>query len=399
MVNAEIIWHTEKKKIKDLKPFESNPRKFTEKQKGDLTKSLERFNLAEPIVINTDGTIIGGHFRLKILKEKLGEDAEIDVRVPNRKLTNEEVKELNLRLNKNLGEWDWDLLATFDEEMLKDVGFSSEELDEIFELEIDEEFDVEKELNRVLASKERRCKEGDLWQLGEHRLYIGDATKKESWEKVLRGEKIDMIFTDPPYGINYKGRGKKTSLLKIPNDEKGRLSNLLQKAFSLAYEFSNDWCVAYIFHTDQKEDIDIIFKKEFTKAGFFLAGKIIWVKDKPSMGWNDYRYQYEPILYGWKKKHRFYGGRKETNVWNFPVPKGEREHLTPKPVELIQKAIKNSSKRGEIVVDCFGGSGSTLIGCEIMKRKCRMIEIEPIYGEVILTRWEKFTGQTAKKLN
>lgn len=180
----KIIWRTEKRKIDELKPFEGNPRQATEKQKEDLSKSLERFNLAEPIVINTDNTIIGGHFRWRILKEK--GIKEIDVRMPNRTLTRKEVEELNLRLNKNVGEWDLDLLANFDEEFLKEIGWSAEELDEIFGLEVDDEFDVEKELNKVLAGKERKCKERDLWQLGEHRFYIGDATKKRKLGKGFR---------------------------------------------------------------------------------------------------------------------------------------------------------------------------------------------------------------------
>ena len=186
----EIKWQNEKRKVKDLKLFEGNPREATEKQVEDLIKSLAKFNLADPLIINTDNTVISGNFRLKLLKEK--EIKEIDVRVPSRTLTKKEADELNLRLNKNVGQWDYDILANFDEKLLKEVGFESEELDEIFGLDIVDEFDVEKELEKVLAGKERRCKEGDLWQLGEnHKLFIGDACKKESWEKVLGNERFD----------------------------------------------------------------------------------------------------------------------------------------------------------------------------------------------------------------
>jgi len=190
MVEGEnkIIWKSGKRKLKDLKFFEGNPRQTNEKQKQDLKKSLERFNLADPLIINTDGTVIGGNFRLKLLKEKFDGETEIDVRVSNRTLTRREAEELNLRLNKNQGEWDLDVLANFDEELLKEVGWSDEELDEIFGLEIDDEFDVEKEFKKAVENP-RGVKPGDIWQLGEHRLYIGDAAKKESWEKLLQDRK------------------------------------------------------------------------------------------------------------------------------------------------------------------------------------------------------------------
>ena len=197
----KIKWHNEKRKVKDLKLFEGNPREATEKQKGDLNKSLTRFDLADPLIINIDNTVIGGNFRLRLLREKKIE--EIDVRVPNRALIKREADELNLRLNKNLGQWDLDILANFNEELLKEVGFESGELDEIFGLDIADEFDIEKELEKVLAGKKRRCKEDDLWQLGNHQLYIGDVVKKESWEKVLGNERFDFLFTDPPYKLDY----------------------------------------------------------------------------------------------------------------------------------------------------------------------------------------------------
>lgn len=389
----KIIWKTEKWKVKDLKPFEGNPRRAGEKEYRDLEKSLERFNVAEPLVINTDGTVIGGNFRLKILKDKGIE--EVDVRVPSRPLTRKEAEELNLRLNKNQGLWDYDLLANFDEELLKEVGFESEELDEIFGLEVDEEFDVEKELNKVLENKERRCKEGDLWQLGEHRLYIGDATKKESWEKVLQGEKIDMVFTDPPYGINLntdfssmKGMGRGKKYKKIIGDD---------SVFDPQFIFN------YVPHC----------KEIFLWGADYYAEKLpdrnngswfVWDKTGGGISPNsDYEKQFGSnfeLCWSFKKHKRqiirvlwkgIFGLSKEDTK--------KRIHPTQKPVELCKWFIEKFSKRGDIVVDCFGGSGSTLIACEIMKRKCRMIEIEPIYGEVIINRWEKFTGKTAKKLN
>lgn len=183
----KLKWKTEKRKVKDLILYEENPREMTEKQKDDILKSLRKFNLVEIPAINLDNKVCAGNQRITLLKLEGRENEEIDVRVPNRQLTDEEFREYNIRSNKNVAQWNLDLLANFDELLLKDVGFESEELDEIFGLEIDDEFDVEKELDKVLAGKERRCKDGDLWQLGEHRLIVGDCTDKkigkDYWEK------------------------------------------------------------------------------------------------------------------------------------------------------------------------------------------------------------------------
>lgn len=196
----KITWSNAKRKISELKPFPGNPRKADEKQVQDLNKSLDRFNLADPLVINTDGTVIGGNFRLKLLTEKKVQS--VDVRVPSRELTREEANELNLRLNKNIGSWSFEELANFSENLLKDVGWSGDELDEIFGLEEADEFDEQKEFEKAVKNP-RGVKTGDIWQLGEHRLIIGDCTNKENWEKVLGKERFDLLFTDPPYKLAY----------------------------------------------------------------------------------------------------------------------------------------------------------------------------------------------------
>jgi DNA modification methylase len=362
--------------IDDLKSSEYNPRKWTEKEINDLKESIKRFGIVDPLIVNSaenrKNIVIGGHFRLTILKE-LGykKVPVVYVNIPDVR----KEKELNLRLNRNLGEFDYELLAKFDEDLLRDVGFTEEELDEIFGMEIDDSFDVEKELEKTLEKKERRCKDGDLWQLGEHRLYIGDATKKESWEKLLGNEKIDMILTDPPYGLGgYAGRSGKFS--PVIGDE----GNVLRfyKAISIAKEM-------YIWG-------DWRFFTQIVNIFGMPRSIIVWKKPTFGMG-RGYRRQYELLFY-WGN----YKGTKYGDVWEFEREK-RYEHPTQKPVELCKRCIENSSPRGGIVVDCFGGSGSTLIACEIMKRRCRMIEIEPIYAEVILARWEKFTGKKAKKIS
>ena len=444
----KIKWHTEKRKLADLKDWERNPRQATAKQKEDLEKSLNRFDLADPLIINTDNTIIGGHFRKRILKEKGIE--EVDVRIPSRKLTDKEVEELNLRLNKNLGEWNLDLLANFSEDLLKDVGFD-DELDEIFGLDIADEFDVEKELEKVLAGKERRCKEGDLWQLGRHRLFIGDAVKKESWEKVLGNERFDLLETDPPYKLAYarnirkykvkEGFGYRRSRRYIGVDKRGGIANY-NDWISIANEFQNPkganimifenwrntpelwqimeryWKIKnmIIWHAIGRSQGFTITRCFFQKYDIALLG------DKGKSVTNeDYEKEldkylqekgqklidsYEIILY--RQKGKSYWDRPKGTKWakvtdhiswttETGKSSGQQIVFGTKPIQILVPYIKILSPRNGIVMDCFGGSGSTLIACEIMKRKCRMIEIEPVYGEVILARWEKFSGKIAKK--
>lgn len=417
-----IVWRTEKRKISELEPAPYNPRELTEKQAQDLSLSLERFNLADPIVINTNNRIIGGHQRINILKAKVGNNGfEVDVRVPSRKLTDHEEKELNLRLNKNLGQWDFDALANFDEDLLKDVGFDSKELDRIFQLEDkpeDDEIPPERAETGVVL--------GDLYQLGEHRLLCGDSVKKEDVERLMAGEKANMVFTDPPYNIDYSGRGKETSN-KIEND------NLLKEDFVkfLTFAFENYasvlrgggvlyCCYASRTHREFEDALNI--------AGFEVKNQIIWVKLVASMGWGDYRWKHEPIFYCHRKneKTEFYGDRKEYTTWeeekndeellkfikslirkeengNSTVWRFHRDsnykHPTQKPVVLVEKALINSSEREGIIIDFFGGSGTTLIACEKLNRKCRMMEIDPVYCQVIIDRWEKFTGKKAEKIN
>src|SRR3990167_10597760 len=202
MSTNNLTWHTEKRKINDLIPYEQNPRKMSEKQVYDLKKSLEKFDLVEIPVIDLDNKIVAGHQRLKIM-QLLGRGEEmIDVRMPNRKLTDEEFREYLLRSNKNLGQWDWNLLVNFDELVLKDVGFTSEELDKFLDLKEDG-FDADEEYQKI---EEPKTKLGDLYQLGTHRLLCGDSTKEESYKILMGDEKAQMVFTDPPYNVGYDYR-------------------------------------------------------------------------------------------------------------------------------------------------------------------------------------------------
>jgi DNA modification methylase len=378
--------------IDDLKPSEYNPRKWTEKEINDLKESIKRFGIVDPLVVNSaekrKNILIGGHFRLTILKE-LGykKVPVVYVNIPDIK----KEKELNLRLNRNLGSFNYDLLANFDEELLKEVGFESEELDKIFDLKIeDNEGD-----DNVPEVKETDIKYGDIFQLGTHRLMCGDATKKEDVEKLMNGEKADMVFTDPPYGINLDtdfsdmvgiGRGKKYK--KVIGDEKPFDYRLFDFLNGIKEQFW--WGADYYVET----------LPNFGKNGSWF----VWDKTEGGIRANssyDKQFGSNFELCWSKSKHKRQIVR---CLWKgiFGLSKEDvkkRLHPTQKPVRLCEWFIKKFSKRGQVIVDLFGGSGSTLIACEKLNRRCFMMEIEPIYCQVIIDRWEKFTGKKCVKIN
>jgi len=384
----QIIWTTEKRRAEELSPAPYNPRKWSDKDTAELTKSLERFNLADPIVINQNNTIIGGHFRLHILKQK--GLSEVDVRVPSRLLTEHEEKELNLRLNRNLGQFDFDLLANFDEDMLKDVGFASEELDKIFQL------DTKPEDDDVPEARTTDIKLGDLFKLGEHRLLCGDATKKEDVEKLMAGEKADMVFTDPPYGVGYDGSDT-TKREKLIGDD---TTALYEPACQMAFDFTDEKAPLYLWHAGVK---GIAAAAAAAAAGYEIRCELVWNKNMAQFGAlsAQYKQKHEPAYYCYKRGQtvRWYGSTNQVTVWDCDRKSKNEFHPTQKPVELAEKAIMNSSERNGRVLDLFLGSGSTLIACEKLNRKCYGMEIDPVYVQVIIDRWEKFTGKKAEKIN
>jgi len=393
-----LTWRTEKRKIKDLKLFDGNPRKMSDKQAEQLLESLKKFNYVELIAIDQNNRVIAGNMRVQALKRLGREDEEIEVRVPNRPLTEEEAREYLLRSNKNTGEWDYDLLANFSEEELNRVGFESEELDKIFDLDLGEKEDEVPE-----PRKETNIKYGDIFQLGNHRVMCGDATKKEDVEKLMNGEKADMVFTDPPYNVDYSGKNEflnkkdkgNRNQTPILNDNIIDFDSFCDNFISNIRDFINDYNAVYI--TFAGKDL-ITLLNSLKNNDFYLSQILVWVKNNIVLGRLDYYSKHELIIYGWWNKHKFYG-EKQQSVWEIDKPLKSDLHPTMKPVELIQKAILNSSKRGDIVLDLFGGSGSTLIAAEELNRKCYMMELEPIYVQVIIDRWEQFTGQKAIKLN
>jgi len=384
-----IIWTTEKRKISELKPAEYNPRELTETQAKDLSTSLERFNLADPIVINSDNTIIGGHQRINILRRSSSE-LMVDVRVPSRSLTKDEERELNLRLNKNLGQWDYDLLANFDEEMLKDVGFDSKELDKIFQL------DEKPEDDEVPAERaETGIVLGDLYQLGEHRLLCGDSTKKADVERLMAGELADMVFTDPPYGMklnadfsDMKGIAGGNKYEDVIGDHEDYDPSVILDIFSYCKEIFL-WGADYYAERIPKRNDGCFFVWDKTEAG--ISPNSAYEKQFGSnfeLCWSKAKHKRQVVGVLWKG---IFGLSKEDIK--------KRVHPTQKPTRLCDWFIEHFSIRDNLIIDLFGGSGSTLISCEKTNRKCRMMEIDPIYCQVIIDRWEKYTGQKAVKLD
>lgn len=417
-----LQWHNEKRKVKDLIPWDKNPRKLSEEAKNQLEKSLSKFSLVEIPAINLDNKIIAGHQRTYLMMLQGKGEQEIDVRVPNRMLTDEEYKEYNLRSNKNTGEWDFDVLAFFEEDILKDVGFTGQEMDKIFKGDKEDDFDADKEVEKIV---EPVAKHGEIYQLGRHKLMCGDSSKVEDVDKLMGGVQADMVFTDPPYNVAYKGNGKNTSNT-IKNDDMGEqefrtMLNAWFHNYSRLLKADGALYCCYASRTHRE------FEDAINANGFEVRNQIIWVKKVANMGWGDYRWKHEPILYCHKKGSslQFYGDRKQYTEWTEEptdeellsaikkqVVKDEEggstvwrlhreskyDHPTQKPIKLVSIAIRNSSKRDDIVVDLFGGSGSTLISSDNLNRTCYSMELDPRYVDVIIKRWELQSGEKAIKL-
>lgn len=412
--------------IAQLLPAPYNPRKNL--KPGDpeyekIKRSMTDFGYIVPIVVNERNMhVVGGHQRMKVLEE-MGE-TEIDAVLVE--FNDEDERAANIALNKVQGEWDLPLLKDLLEELdaghydVSRTGFDEDEIEQLM-LAVANPFDEQTQEDNydpteVLAEEEPITQPGDVWLLGDHRLLCGDSTKLEDVARLMAGEKADLIITDPPYNVDYEGG----SGLKIQNDkmEDKAFYRFLRDAFDGMYESMAPGAGIYVFHSDSEGHN---FRNAFIAAGLKLAQVCIWVKDSLVMGRQDYHWQHEPVLaggkepeaepvdegpehepvlYGWRTKaaHRWFSDRKQTTIWNFKRPKVSREHPTMKPIDLVGYPIKNSSRKGQIVADFFGGSGSTLIACEQLKRKCRTMELDPKYCDVIVDRWEKASGRKAERL-
>lgn len=391
--------------VDKINPAKYNPRKDlkpSDPEYQKLKRSIEEFGFVEPLVWNTrSGNLVGGHQRFKILLEQGYTEVECSVV----DLDDAREKALNVALNKISGDWDPQKLV----DLLQDIqlqGFDVEltgfEMDEVEELmadllydkeEKEDDFDLEEELAKI---EEPVTQPGDLWILGKHRLLCGDATVIADAKNLMAGQLADMVFTDPPYNVDYEGKTKEK--LKIKNDKMGdeQFYRFLVDSFTNMVEVTEPGGAIYICHADGE---GINFRRAMVDAGWELKQCIIWVKNHFAMGRQDYQWQHEPILYGWKKgKHHWFGDRRQTTVWQFDKPLRNSDHPTMKPIGIPARAIKNSCRYGGVVVDFFLGSGSTLIAAEQTGRICYGMELDPVYCDVIVKRWEQLTGQEAKRV-
>jgi len=289
---------------------------------------------------------------------------------------------------------------------VKDIAFDQRELDQMLH-DIDEENVHEDDFDPDTI-RETSIRPGDIYQLGPHRLMCADATKLEDLQQLMNGQQVHMTFTDPPYNVDYTGKTK--AALKIKNDHMSESDfyQFLLRAYQCMYAVAAEGAPIYVCHSDSET---LAFRKAFLEAGFELKQCIIWVKDSFVLGRQDYQWRHEPImegckvhqpiLYGWKggKAHRWFGGRDKDTVWEVPKPSRNAEHPTMKPISLVARAVQNSSIPGNIVLDPFGGLGSTLMACEETGRVCCTGELDPHYCQGIIDRWEKFTGKIAKKVS
>ena len=381
--------------LKELKPAAYNPRKKL--KKGDkeyekIKQSLLKFGYVDPIIVNEDLTVIGGHQRLTVLKDLDYETAKcVIVDLPK-----EDEKALNIALNKITGQWDEALLA----DLLLDLqesdfnldltGFEPPEIDDILsnvhDKELSEdEFDVEEELKKPTLSRH-----GDIWQLGKHRVICGDSTKAETYKQLLDDRKANLVVTDPPYNVDVEETAGK---ILTDNMSDGDLYQFLLSMFTQVENHMEDDASIYVFHADTE---GLNFRKAFKDAGFYLSGCCIWKKNSLVLGRSPYQWQHEPCLYGWKKKgkHQWFSDRKQTTVWEYDRPKSSKDHPTMKPIQLMAYPIQNSSMRGTIVLDPFLGSGSTLIAADQTGRVCYGIELDEKFVDVIVKRYIEVTGDT-----
>ena len=375
--------------ISELKPADYNPRKDLKPGDADyekLKRSLTEFGYVEPVIYNhTTGHVVGGHQRLKVLAD-LGH-TDVDCVVVELDETRE--KALNVALNKISGDWDESKLALliadldaadFDAEL---TGFDDDEIQAMIgSLDDDEVTDDGFDLTAALEAASF-VQRGDIWTIGRHRLVCGDATNADDVAVLMDGKSANLVLTDPPYNVAFES----SDGLTIKNDamKADSFYEFLLTAFTNMAGVLDKGGSAYVFHADTE---GLNFRKAFIDAGFKLSGCCIWVKDSLVLGRSPYQWQHEPVLYGWKQgaKHKWFADRKQTTIWNFAKPRKNSDHPTSKPLDLLGYPIGNSTQENAVVIDTFGGSGSTMMACEQMNRVCCMMELDEKYASVILRR-------------
>ena len=390
--NSAMQWRT--LPIGDLRPAAYNPRKKLkpgDKEYEKIKNSILEFGYVEPIIVNYDMTVIGGHQRLTVLKD-LGY-TEVDCVVLHIE-DEHKVKALNIALNKITGAWNEQLLA----DLLVDLqsadfntdltGFEPAEIDQLFSKVhnkkiTEDDFDVDAQLQKPTVTQA-----GDLWLLGPHRILCGDSLLPESYNILMDGKKANLVLTDPPYNVNVQETAG-----KIKNDnmsDEDFYKFLFAALVNMEQNMESDASI-YVFHADSK---GLIFRQAFHDAGFYLSGCCIWKKDRLVLGRSPYQWQHEPCLFGWKVggKHQWYADRKQTTIWEYDRPSASKDHPTMKPIALMAYPIQNSCMSNCIVLDPFSGSGSTLIACQQTNRICYGIELDEKFVDVIVARFIEQTG-------
>jgi len=377
--------------IQELVPYINNARTHYPAQITKLRSSLREFGFVNPIIVDRDYSVIAGHGRLIAAKEEGFSEVPcvfVDY------LTEAQKKAYIIADNRYAEDagWDEELLRLEIESLqgmefnVELLGFDPAELNKLLTNDDDiqeDDFDVDAELQKPALTKS-----GDVWLMGNHRLICGDSTKPETYKALMDGKKANLVVTDPPYNVNYEG-----SAGKIKNDNMGNEAfyTFLFDAFKNMEEVMAQDASIYVFHADTE---GLNFRKAFSDAGFYLSGTCIWKKQSLVLGRSPYQWQHEPVLFGWKKKgkHIWYSDRKQSTIWEFDKPKKNGEHPTMKPIALIANPITNSSMTGCIVLDPFGGSGSTLIACEQTDRICHIIELDEKFCDVIVKRYIEQVG-------
>ena len=378
--------------IEKLIPYVNNARTHSKEQITKLRSSLREFGFINPVIIDRDYNIIAGHGRVMAAKEE--NITEVPCVFVDH-LTEAQKKAYIIADNRFALDAGWDEeMLKLEIEALQDMafdlsltGFDDAELSKLFETDDvkDDEFDVEAELQ-----KPTKTQIGDIWLLGKHKLVCGDSTKAETFAILMNDEKANLVITDPPYNVNYEGSAGK---IKNDNMENDKFYHFLLDAFTNTEKAMADDASIYVFHADTE---GLNFRKAFKDAGFYLSGTCIWEKQSLVLGRSPYQWQHEPVLFGWKRKgkHQWYTGRKESTIWKFDKPKKNGEHPTMKPIPLIAYPIMNSSMTNCIVLDPFGGSGSTLIACEQTGRIARTIELDEKFCDVIVSRYIEQVGSS-----
>ena len=391
---------TEMKLVETSKliPYVNNARTHSGEQINKLRSSLREFGFINPVIIDRDYNVIAGHGRIMAAKAEGIEEVPcvfVDY------LTEAQKKAYILADNRMAMDagWDEELLRVEIESLQAEAfdigltGFDEKEIADLFASDDDvedDDFDVDAELEKAPVTKA-----GDVWILGQHRLICGDSTKEETYQILMEEKKANLVVTDPPYNVNYEGSAGKIKNDNMAND---KFYQFLFDAYTCMNKAMADDASIYVFHADTE---GLNFRKAFADAGFYLSGTCIWKKQSLVLGRSPYQWQHEPCLFGWKKngKHQWYSGRKETTIWEFDKPKKSKEHPTMKPVLLFNYQMECNTRPGESVLDLFAGSGTTIIAAEQNGRTAYCLKKDPKYVDVIIDRWEEFTGQRAELIN